>query len=67
MTNSKWSEINRNTGNISINALIQLQTIYSQFANSDSNTYSLNSNLLSNGSESLKNKWRNQCQRTKND
>ena len=57
MTNSKWSEINRNTSNISINALIQLQTIYSQFANSDSNTYGLNSNLLSNGSESLNNKW----------
>ena len=57
MTNSKWSEINQNTGNISINALLKLQTIYSQFANSESIIYSLNWNLLSNGSEVLKNKW----------
>ena len=57
MTNSKWSEINQNTGNISVNALIKLQTIYSQFANSESSIYSLNWNLLSNGSENLKNKW----------
>ena len=39
MTNSKWSEMSLNTANISINALLDLQTVFSQFANSNNNIY----------------------------
>ena len=57
MTNSKWSEMSLNTANISINALLDLQTVFSQFANSNNNIYSLNWELLSKNNSTLMNKW----------